>query len=224
MDVFSNLLRSNYGTLFGEQQGVLSGLNASLTPLVSAGPSQRGFSGAQTNALNTAAINASGGAAKQAEQAARTFGAGEGGGGTSGLTSGIQKQIESSIASSQAANLGNEENKITMADFNQGNANYWRAVGGQQVLAGEMNPNAAASSGIGAGEASFQEASKINQENNAMGQDIAGLVTAGIGAAANIALPGSGSLFSMFKGGGGGAPGPASGQDASSGGPGELSA
>lgn len=190
---FSNILQSNYGTLFGKQQGVLDTINKSLSPIVAAGPSQRGFSGAETAALQTGAVSAAGGANTAAQQAARTYGAGQGSGGGSGLTSGITKQIQSAIASQQAGALGGELNKINLADFNQGNQNYWRAQGGMEALQAGYNPNAAASQAGQEAAESFQQASKITQENNALGQDIAGFATAAAGSA--------GDIFKAFKGG-----------------------
>ena len=184
---FSTQLMNNYSQLFNQQQGVLSGLNASLNPIVAAGPSQNGFSGATVNALDTQAINNAGAAATSAEQAARTFGAGQGGGATSGLTSGITNQIQSSIASQQAGNLATSENQISLADEAQGNANYFKALGAQENVAQMYNPNATASTGASENQASFGEASNINQQNNAMGQDFAGFLTAAAANAGSIA-------------------------------------
>jgi hypothetical protein len=175
---FASQLQNNYGTLFGQQQSVLNSLNASLNPILSAGPSQRGFSGAETSALQTQAINNAGAASMAAQQAARTFGAGQGGGGTSGLTSGITKQIQASLASQAAGQEGAALNQITQADFAQGNQNYWRAQGGLAQLGQEYNPNATGNLTLNAQGQAFGEASKINQENNALGQDIAGFLTA----------------------------------------------
>lgn len=196
MSSLATQLQSNYGTLFGEQQGVLSELNNSLSPIVTAGPSQSGFSGAQLSALQTSAINASGGAAASAEQAARTFGAGEGGGGTSGMTSGITKQIEAGIASQQAGQLAGTENQIALANAQQGQQNYWRAVGGQQALASAYNPSGAASGAISAGGTAFSEASQIQQQQQQEDAAIAGGIAS---LATNIAAPGIGGAM----GGGG---------------------
>src|SRR5271157_2444647 len=57
---FSNVLNSNYQTLFGDQMGVLNGINKSLSPTLAAGPSQMGFNPQLTAALNTQAINTAG--------------------------------------------------------------------------------------------------------------------------------------------------------------------
>ena len=189
---FSKLLQDNYGTLFGKQQSVLDNINKSLSPIVAAGPSQRGFSGAETSALQTQAIENAGAANTAAQQAARTYGAGQGSGGGSGITSGITKQIQSAIASQQAGAESAQLNKINLEDFNQGNQNYWRAQGGMNALAAGYSPNAAMSGAESEAGQSFQEAAKINQENNALGQDIAGFATAAVGSA--------GDIYKAFKG------------------------
>lgn len=174
---FSSMLQQNYGTLFSKQLDVLNSINKSLSPTLAAGPNQHGFSGDQLAAMQTQAINGAGAANRAAQQAARTYGAGEGGGGTSGVTSGITKQIESSIASQAANNLGDEENKITQADFATGNNNYWRAQGGMDALAAGYSPNAAASGTVSSNQASFGEASTIQQQSQEESQMIAGGLT-----------------------------------------------
>ena len=205
---FSNLLQAHYGTLFGQQQGVLNAINRSISPILAAGPNQRGFSAEESAALNTQAINSAGAANRNARQAAANFAAGEGGGGTSGLTSGIQRQINASIASGSANELANAQNQITQADFNQGNANFWRAQGGANALAAGYNPNSAASDTIGEQGQAFSQAHTINQENNQKWQTIAGAVTglAGGFLTGGLSNLGAGESFGegagdFFKGG-----------------------
>ena len=183
---FGSQLQQSYTNLFAGQQDILKGLNRSLNPIVAAGPSQRGMSGAEKSALQTSVINNAGAANTAAQQAARTYGAGQGGGNTSGLTSGITKQIEGAIASQSAGQEGAQLNQVEQADWNQGNQNYWRAQGALQGVASLENPNAAASTALGADQAAFQQASQITTENNALGQDIAGFATAAIGSAGDI--------------------------------------
>jgi hypothetical protein len=186
ISLFENMLRSNYGELFSEQQGVLNALNQSLSPTVAKGPSQQGFAAPELAALQTQAINNAGAANTAAQQAARTYGAGQGGGGTSGLTSGITKQIQSAIASQEAGTLGTNLNQINMADWQQGNANYNRAIGAMSNLGSMYNPSGAMSGTLQANQAAFGQANQMNQESNAMGRDIAGFLTAAAGGAADI--------------------------------------
>jgi hypothetical protein len=184
---FGSVMQDNYGKLFSGQQSIIQQLNRSLNPIVSAGPSQRGFSAPEKSALQTTAINNAGAANTAAQQAARTYGAGQGGGGTSGMTSGITKQIQGAIASQEAGAEGAQLNQIEQADWNQGNQNYWRAQGAEQGVAALENPNATAGTALSANNSAFQQASQITTENNAMGQDIAGFLTAAAGSAGQVA-------------------------------------
>jgi hypothetical protein len=182
---FSQLLNNNYQALYGNQADVLKEIGNSLSPTLAAGPSQQGFSAAELAARNTQAINSSAAAGRNAAQAARTFGAGEGGGGTSGLTSGITKQIEGSIASQTTNNLATQQNNIVNENYQQGNQNYWRAEGGLQTL-GQQYGSAASSAETGAineNADSFGQASQITKENNQEAETIAGGITSLAGAA-----------------------------------------
>lgn len=192
---FSTMLQSNYGTLFGKQQGVLDSINKSLSPTLAAGPNQHGFNNAELSNLQTAAINNAGAANTAAQQAARTYGAGQGGGGTSGVTSGITKQIQSAIGSQAANAEGGQLNQINQADYAQGNANYWRAAGGMSALAQGYSPNAAQEGTISSNNISFQQADRIEQQNEQTSQQIAGGLTS---------LAGSALTFGAGAMGGGG--------------------
>lgn len=171
------MLQQNYGTLFGKQLDVLNAIGRSLNPILAAGPSQRGMSAEELNARNTQAINAAGAANRSAQQAARTYGAGEGGGGTSGVTSGITKQIEASIGTQVATNLGNQQADIVAQDYAKGNENYWRAQGGMQQLAAGYSPNAASEGAISENQASFGQAKTIQEQQAAKERAIAGGIT-----------------------------------------------
>jgi len=193
---FSSLLTSNYNTLFAKQQATLNAIGQSLSPILAAGPNQKGFSADELAARNTQAINAAGAASKSAEQAARTFGAGQGGGGTSGVTSGITKQIESSIGTQVAENLGNTQGNIVGEDYATGRRNYEMALGGEQALAGAESPNAAQGGAISSNQASFGQAKDIQQQQMQEDQMIAGGITS---LATNVVAPGASAAISHFN-------------------------
>ena len=174
---FSSVLQQHYETQYGRQLDVLDKLSNSLNPILAAGPNQRGMSAEELNARNTQAINAAGAASRSAQQAARTFGAGEGGGATSGVTSGITKQIESAIGTQVATNLGNVQGDIVAQDYAKGSENYWRAQGAEQQLAAGYNPNASASGAISSNSESFGQAKTIQQQQSQKEQMIAGGIT-----------------------------------------------
>src|SRR5882724_6581333 len=200
---FSSMLQQNYGTLFSKQLDVLNAIGRSLNPILAAGPNQRGMSAEELNARNTQAINAAGAASRSAQQAARTYGAGEGGGATSGVTSGITKQIESAIGSSAANAEAGELDKLTSEDYQKGSENYWRAQGGMEQLAQGYNPNAASSGAVSENQASFGEASAIQQAEAQKSQMIAG----GITSLATMALPFAGGMKAGLAALGGPKPG-----------------
>lgn len=212
---FSSMLQQNYGTLFNKQLDVLNAIGRSLNPILAAGPNQRGMNADELSARNTQAINAAGAASRSAQQAARTFGAGEGGGATSGITSGITKQIESSIGTQVATNLGNVQGDIVAQDYAKGSENYWRAQGGMQTLAAGYSPNAAQSGAISSNESSFGEAKTIQQQQQQKAQMIAGGITSLAGAVtggiANLDMKGTSSfgeqIGNFFGGMGGGTTG-----------------
>lgn len=197
---FAQTLQANYGKQFGQQQDVLAAINRSLSPILAAGPSQQGFSAAESAALNTQAINAAGAASRNAQQAVANFGAGQGGGAGTGITSGIQQQLQSSVASQSANQLATAQNQITQANFNQGSQNYWKAAGGMNALAEGYSPNASMSGGISEGGQAFNQASTVQQQQQQADQALAGGVA---GLAMDVALPGLGGAISGGVMGGG---------------------
>ena len=208
----ANTFMQNYGQLYGEQQGVFNQLKAAYSPLIAAGPGQHGFTSPVLNALNTQAINAAGAANKNAQQAARMYGAGEGGGqfaggGTSGLTSGIQKQIEAATGTQVANALGAQQNQITQADYNQGRANYFQALGGTQALGGMVSPTnvgTQASNELGASYGTESNISQLKQQQqNALIGGALNLgvdaVTFGAGGIANLDTTGGSTPWEQTK-------------------------
>ncbi len=189
---FSNLLTSNYQQQFAQQSSILNALNASLSPIVAAGPNQQGFSAAELADLNTKAINATGAASRNAQQVAANAAAGQNN--TSGLTSGVQKQIQGAIASQQAGNLANQQSNIQLQNYETGRQNYFNAVSGERALAGEYNPTGYASLTNQAEQQAFNQNHTVEEENNQMSADIIGGITSLAGGAATFGLGGIGNL------------------------------
>lgn len=209
-------LQANSNARYADQTQVLQTLNQSLSPIVTAGPSQAGFSPEELSNMNTQAINTTGAAARNATQAAQTSLAGQGGGGTSGLASGIDKQIAGSIKSAGAGQLAGEQNQITAANYSTGRDNYNKATAGLDTLAGLDNPLGFANAAGSAGESAFSEADKISTEKNAesasvlgaigsIGKDVLGFATGGISnvlaGGANAGSGNSGGVGNFFSGG-----------------------
>jgi hypothetical protein len=168
----SSLMQADFGQRFGQQSSVLQSLNQSLSPIVAAGPSQQGMSSSELATLNTSAINSAGAAARNARAAAGNFSAGQNN--TSGLTSGITKQINAGVDSAAANTLATNQLGITKANYDQGSANYWRALGAQQGVANAYDPSAFGSQAIGANSNAFGQAKTITDQTNAEQAAIAG--------------------------------------------------
>lgn len=200
---FSEMLQGNYGTLFGDQQGVLNSINKSLSPILAAGPSQQGFSAQERAALNTQAINSAGAASRNAQQAVGNFTAGQGGGGSTGILSGVTGQLKSAVASQAEGQLATAQNQITQADFAQGSSNYWKAQGGMDALAQGYSPNAAQTGAISSNQNAFGEANQIqtqkNQEQQAIAGGIEGLAGMATGGIANLDTSGGSSPFEQIQ-------------------------
>lgn len=197
-DSFSRLLSSNYQTEFANQQNILDSINHSLSPTIAAGPSQQGFSAGELAALNTGAINNNAAASRNAIQAGANALAGRGG--DSGLQSGVDKQIMSTIRSQSAGNLANQQTGIVKANYDQGNANYQRAVSGEQALAGLYDPTAYANSGLNANKQAFDQNNTINQQEQAARAQKWGLVTGAIGLGADFLTGGLSGLAGSAAG------------------------
>jgi hypothetical protein len=131
---FQKTLNSNYAQVFGENQDMLSNLNTSLEPIISAGPSQQGFSPEELAAQNSQAINNAAASNKNVQQAIGENAAAMGPGGTGsasavpGVESGVTQAAKASAAASVENNLSNTEANITNANYATGRQNFWNAV------------------------------------------------------------------------------------------------
>jgi hypothetical protein len=177
----SSLLSANYAQNFGAQSPILGNLTSILTPIAEAGPSQEGMSPAEKAAITGNAINTT---AANYKNAATVIGTGRAGaGGNTYAPSGADTQVQGEIASEGAQQLSGEENQIEQADYALGHKNFEEATGGLETTAAAYNPNAIASTAVGANQSAFGEQSQIQSEDNAWMGDVAGLV-GGLGGAA----------------------------------------
>jgi hypothetical protein len=171
----SSEISSAFNQNFADQSATLKSISSALSPIAAAGPSQQGFSAAELAARNTAAINNSGAAARNATQSIQGHLAGRGG--DSGLESGVDQQIVGSVKSNAANQLAGAEDNITAENYGTGRENYWRAQGGMQALANSYDPNGFAGSAVSAGNAAFGDATKIQDMKNQEQAAIAGGIT-----------------------------------------------
>lgn len=181
----SSTMSNDFNSRFANQSQILSQLSSSLNPILSGGPGQQGYTPQEAAAISSATINNNAAANRNARQAAGNAFAGTGDG--SGLVSGVQKQVEGNIASQSANNLANAQTANTIANYQLGNSNYWRANGALQTLAAGEDSSQFGSLADQSQTSAFSEANQVQQQKNQEESAIAGGIT---GLATSIALPG----------------------------------
>lgn len=183
---FAKTLDANYATLFGEQQATVGRLQSVLGQIQS-GETGPGFGGGENAALISQIQNQGAAAARNTTQAVQDRTSGQvfnGQTDSSGLarTSAINKQIQEQAGSAAATNTANALSAETAANFGQGRRNAETAASGLSTLAGIQSPNASAEAGISSNKNSFDQASKIQQQQSQMMSMVGGLVQSGLGA------------------------------------------
>jgi hypothetical protein len=193
----SSTMSSDFNSRFANQSNVLSQLNSSLSPILAAGPGQQGYTPQEAAAISTATINNAAGASRQAQQKVQSTLAGRGDG--SGLTSGVDKQILGSVASTSANNLANAQTANTVANYEKGSENYWRAQGALQTLGAGEDATQFGSLADTSQSNAFGEANQVQQQKNQRDATIAGGIT-GLASAA-IPFANSSNFLSSIGGG-----------------------
>ncbi len=162
---FYNTLSSNYAQQFQNQNAILGALNKSLSPIIQAGPNQFGFSKAETNNLNSQALQGTG---QQYSNAAKSLGEQQAaqGGGNSYLPTGAQAQQQAGLAAGAANQASNQLMGVQQAGYQQGYNQYQSAVGQLGGVAGMYNPEGYAGQATGAGSAAASTANQVAQLNN----------------------------------------------------------
>jgi hypothetical protein len=163
---YYSTLTNDYNTQFAQQSNILSSLNNTLSPIINAGPNQFGFSTAETNNLNSQAVQGTGQQYAAASQALKANQA-TAGGGNSYLPSGAQAAQQASLAAAGANQASNQLMGVQQAGYQQGYNQYQSALGEEQGVAGMYNPTGYAGQATGAGSSAFDSASQVQQMNNA---------------------------------------------------------
>lgn len=183
---FATTLQQSFGQRFAGQDAVLSKLNAALTPIVAAGPSQQGFNPAELNNLNARAIDdtsanyANAARSLNGQLAGRGGDIGAGGGNDSGLQSGVDSQIKASLASEGARVLSGQEHDINIANYETGRQNYNQALAGMNALSGQYDPSQFGNLAGGNLQNAFNSAKSIDQQKGAFWKTLGGVVS-GVG-------------------------------------------
>jgi hypothetical protein len=149
---FYNQLTANYSSDYTDFEGAEKTLQSQLQPIVAAGPSQDGFSAAETNSLDSTAISTGAAAATNAEQAANQQITASNGGAAL-MPTGAQDQLKQEADITSAQNLSSNLQGIQQAGYTQGVQNYDTALSAESGVLGLMNPNSYAGAATGAGSA-----------------------------------------------------------------------
>lgn len=170
-------MNNDFGTVFSQNQSILSSLTSALTPIVTAGPNQQGFSPAEEAAMRTQSMDSTAAAGQQASNAVREEEASEGGGNTL-LPSGVNEAINAGIAENTAQTNASKQLGITQADYAQGRSNFFNAEGALTSAPGALE-NPATQSGeaaMGGAEGLMGGETQINQANTAWEGALGGLI------------------------------------------------
>ena len=163
---FYNQMTQDYSQQFASQNAILSTLQNTLNPIIAAGPNQFGFNQAETNNLNSQAIQGTGQQYANAQKALAEEQAAAGGG-NSYLPSGVAAQQKSQVASAYANTASNQLLGIQNAGYQQGYNTYESAISQLGSVASQYNPTGYSNSANSAGQAADSEANAVAQANNA---------------------------------------------------------
>lgn len=162
----TNQLMQQSQQIFGASSSVFNDLMKTLSPIVAAGPGQKGYSPAEEAALKSEAITDTGEAYKHARTAVREHQAAQGGG-TEVLPGGAAVSADINLANQGAAQTAKNLSQINISNYETGRQNFNTAVGELEQAPGVFNPaTGAGSAATGAGSAQAETANQISQSNN----------------------------------------------------------
>lgn len=177
---FYDEMTTEYKSVFGKNQAILSALTKAFQPILEAGPNQKGFSDEEFKNLNSQAVTGTG---QNYSKAAAALGAVQGaeGGGTAYIPSGAKHQQQAQLAESAASNESSIESNILAADYATGRENYYHAADALGGVAAGLNPTGYANAATGAGNAAANTANEITNASNSW----MNLVAGGLGSVAS---------------------------------------
>jgi hypothetical protein len=178
--------QSEASSVFGAASTVFNNMIGGLQQIVNGSPSQAGFSAGELNAKNAAAVQAGATMERNLAGAAGTSAAAIGGGNAVTPAGGTQAAV---LAAKTAAaqQTAQTENQIQTENFEQGNKNYWSAVGAEQNLPNVFNPATASEGQVNSAIGTNLQTQKEMDTQSNWWQP---MVTAAIGGASSVATKG----------------------------------
>lgn len=174
---FSKELQADFTSQFGANTRLTSLINGQMWNQINAGG--RGYAPAALAAMRAQAADQISGQFQHAQQALQAHEAQTGG---NDLPSGVNAQLDAGLYAKEAAAQAAAGNDITLANENQRQQNYWRAIGtlsGNNAARNPLGYASAANSGAGA-EAALSEAN-TNANNSGFGGAFSTSAGAGLG-------------------------------------------
>jgi hypothetical protein len=177
---FTNTLQQTFKQNNANQQQQLDFLNNSLKSAIT---NPQGYSPETLAAMRTQATESAAQNNKNVLQAVNEKNATQAGSSATALPSGVQEQIQSGVESQIANNEANQQLGITEQNGQLANENKWKAVQGEEGVAGLENPEGMASSGNNAASTVGNLSQAVTQANGpGWGSILGGVVGAGLGA------------------------------------------
>ncbi len=205
---YTNTMISEGAQIFGQDSSVFNQLVGAYSPIVKAGPSQEGFSAAESNALNAAAIQNTAAGYRNAAAATKSGVAGFGGGNTLS-TSGVGLNANVAVGEAAANQQATQLNQIQQANWSQGHQNWLQATQGLAQAPGVMNNAAMFSNQIQSGLATEMDNAQAQDARSnwwvpmATGE-LGNVANQGLGMASDAMQQASGSTGGPGSSGGGG--------------------
>jgi hypothetical protein len=168
--------------VFGSVSGLFNSVTTSLGKIVAAGSGQQGWGAAETSAVNSQIMNNAATSARNEKSAVGNAVSAIGGGNTvspSGLATAVNLQTNQAVEATKSQ----QEEQATVANYQQGNQNYFAAINGEEAAPNMFN---AATSATNAANDANKEAVSSQQMIDSQANWWQPLAAAGIGAAGSI--------------------------------------
>lgn len=188
---FAATVKGQASEIFGDASSVFNNLKSSLDKTIAGGPDQQGWGQAETNAVNSSIIEQAAVSNRNIKSSVNSALAASGGG-NSVSPSGLESTVNLQAAEATEAAKSSQLEQATVANFDTGRENYFKAVGDEAALPGVFSTSVAANDSAGkAYDAANQSQSNMDASKNWWQP----LVTAGISAAGGIASAGLSSAM-----------------------------
>jgi hypothetical protein len=197
---FATQMQAENTTVFGQQQSILSNLNAGFSKIIAAGPSQQGYSADELNTLNTSVDENVGANMTKASQALGNGQAAQGGGDTF-IPSGVAEQQKEELAATGASTDSTLKSQVLQSGYAQGNADYNNAISGEEGVASDLNPVGYSGATTGALSSAGNEANQIAASANSPFTAVMGALGGVAGAAAGQLLKNPAAAAAPTSGG-----------------------